>query len=250
MIQSEIIEQAINAITKMEKQMSGDGLFSILKDPDCNEGQRYNLAAIIKVNALLPQEVNILIRPWYRANALTSYWEQIGWSKKKTKAKTWLNLISGFEKMLNEQDDINQFFFGQTPTHPDPNSLPVLKQQKELINDFLSISFSNGMPYNDNFLIKYAHHSLFHMAERIGLEKDGRPYQINQYIDEIVGEKEYVKRNKIALSYREDNLLKLFYQNRNTLHRIIYNPYCKYTYKILRQIRLRRIFQNQRATFS
>ncbi|HEM1533345.1 TPA: hypothetical protein U0Z67_000823 [Legionella pneumophila] len=190
---------------------------SLSLEPIWDERLRYSFAQIIEINSLTSEETNALIRPKYRVDLLEKLYKKIDWKKEIARAK-YLLKSSSYEE-----------------------------SKKEALEIFLGINRKRGEPYNIKYLSQYATHSLFYIASQIGLKRrdiPGEPYQAHQYIDAII-KKGYRERNKLAYSYRENNLLKKFYENRNVLHRFIFDPYCKETQKLLRTLRLRRIFQSK-----
>lgn len=184
-------------------------------EPTWDEALRYSFTQIIGINSLTSEYTKLLMKPWYRVNLLKELYKKIDWKKERARAKYLL----------------------KSPSYED--------SKKQELKIFLGINRKRGQPYNIEYLLQYAINSLFHMASLIGLKRSsisGEPYQSHQYIDAIIktGDRD---RNKDAYNYRENNLLKKFYENRNVLHRFIFDPNCKETQKLLRTLRLRRILQ-------
>ncbi|HHX3464359.1 TPA: hypothetical protein ACU9OW_002640 [Legionella pneumophila] len=239
-IQYQSEEQALDE--SATGQLLSDEMMKILKesvkDKDKMIAKSQMLVRVLKVNSLPPEIINILIRPWYRANMLASWWENVSWSDEKGRAQDYLDLIDKFEKILNrDQGNISKLMLFMTSSELDIAKFSlILEELKQFFSIFLNFEFQNGKPCSAMYFIRYAINSLFYMAKQMGLKDTGRPTQLNQYM-EIVTQRSYVERNKDRLLFNKLNFLSEYDKNKNIPLWYIYDPYCKITNGLLTQIR-------------
>ncbi|BCA93801.1 hypothetical protein TUM19329_01620 [Legionella antarctica] len=239
-IQYQSEEQALDG--SATGQLLSEEMLNILKesvkDKEKMKAKAQMLTKVLKVDGLPPEVINILIRPWYRANMLASWWEYVSWSDEKDRAQDYLDLIAKFEKMLNrDQGNIIKLMLFMTSSELDISKLFLtLEELKEFFSIFLNLEFQNGKPCSAMYFIRYAINSLFYMAKQMGLKDTGKPTQLNQYM-EIVTQRSYIERNKDRSLFNKLNFQNEYDKNKNIPLWYIYNPHCKTTNNLLTQIR-------------
>lgn len=209
-----------------------------------DKGLALSLSQVIGIKSLTQAELVTLVSPLNKGRKLYLWCKNTKWETIKRHAQRYLNNIDLARKKLRSSSEIfNPILLFLI--YGDVDAEKLLKEPVELkryFNDAIHIKAQNSELYSSDYLIKYAIHSLFEMAEKIGLKYEGKPYEVHQFID-VITSKNYPERNKDAYHYKHNNFLKMFGENNNVIHRFIYNPLCKETHVVLRGIKLKRNLQ-------
>lgn len=179
-------------------QLLNNKMLNVVKELVADKKRLVNkfntITKILNVGTLTPEIVNILIRPWHRANMLKSLWGEVSWVEEKEKASDYIDIIEKFEKLLNrDSGNINMLMLFMTTTELNLEQIKlILKELKDFYSIFIAHEVRNGGDCSANYFIRYGINSLFYMAKEIGLKERGSPTQLNKYILLL---REYMKKS-------------------------------------------------------
>lgn len=187
----------------------------------------------------LPKEVvMVLTRPWYRANMLASWCEQLNLPEEKEWLKDVIKMLKRVKKELTRHNPENILLLMLFKTSSEVNIDMFLKNLDDLISffeSFMEIDFKNGSEFSPKYFRRHAINSLFWMGKKMGLLETGSPTQLNKYVH-IVTERVYEDINKDYGKFKKNNFLNTAIQKMNVALFFIYNPHCEETKNILSKI--------------
>lgn len=186
-------------------QRLDETMMKCLKDTaKINEKTGEELATLL--NANLPREfVMALTRPWYRANMLATWCEQLNLPEEKEWVRDVIKLLKQMKKILVRHNPDNVLLLMLFITSTEPKLDEFVENLDELISffeSFLKLEFKNGKTFSPNYFRRYAINSLFWMGKKMGLLETGSPTQLNKYVH-IVTERVYEEINKDYLKFKK-----------------------------------------------
>lgn len=199
-----------------------------------NEETGIKLATLLGIN--LPREVVMeLIRPWYRANMLAAWCEELALPQSKENIRDLIKLIEQLKKLISTKSLRNSLmamlFFTSTELDSE-KLLHHLNEMEAFFKSFINMNFKNGEEYSADYFKRYAINSLFWIGKRIGLSETSKPTHLNQFL-QIVTDRLYADINKDYYKFKKNDFLENIQQKMNTPLLFIYDPYCKKTNDIL-----------------
>ena len=148
-----------------------------------------------------PKTLHLLIQPWIRARAVTALLRSIDLSAEKNKFISTIKEIEKLEKSLRRIDKGLLMLLLETSSELMLELiLKNLSELKDFLRKFSSLSFEYGQIHNPANLEIYALDSLLWMGKTMGLNKTGKPTQLNKYLH-IVTDKLYQEINKYRSNY-------------------------------------------------
>ncbi len=225
--------------TKLSQRLDETMINCLKATATVNDATGEKLANLLKID--LPKEViMILTRPWYRANMLADWFEQLRLPDEKEWVKDILKMLKQLKKKLTQHNSEHVLLLMLFITSSEPNIDLFVKNLNDLISffeSFLKLNFKNGSEFSHQYFRRHAINSLFLMGKTMGLLETGSPTQLNKYVH-IVTERVYEDINKDYMKFRKNNSLDVASQNQkiNLPLLFIHNPNCDTTKRILSKI--------------
>lgn len=216
-----------------------DGILPYIQEyADKNSSIQVKLSDLLAIGSLPAELVNILIRPWHRAQSLSQWCRQCNLSEEKTRVKNKIKELEQFKQSLEIWPKISlSFQFFLTSTIPDIDTLiSHLNEIQQYLKDFNSISFKRGSAYSPEYLEKHGINSVFWIGKQMGLAEIGKPTQLTKFIKLVTASSlEYI--GKCHYNFNQTEYIDEYNANKNTALSYIFNPNCNSTNNILNSIR-------------
>lgn len=181
-------------------------------DNDCYniKEKTYNqLKSLIDERLTKDTALNI-VRPWTRANRIAALVKKNNIKSIKDKYRRHIRyintIIKDLNKGINPIESLIFFLKGNELNHE--AMIKYLEDYKNHYSLVLELEFFNGALLNPHNLIRHGFFSLFHLGDKLGLEKIGKPTRLHHFVN-IITDSEYKKIIEYSLQYNKEEFEKI-----------------------------------------
>jgi len=172
---------------------------------------------------LTRQAASTMLQPWSNAIRIAAIVENIdieACRKKYARQARYIDtMIRDLERGISSAEQLLFFLEGYELNHE--LMIEYFEAYKRYFLPMLELKFLNGATLNPHNIRRHGIFSLFHLGERLGLQKTGKPYPLHHFIHIATG-KEYKNIDDYSLQYNKEE-----FENTSANHlvyKFIYNP--------------------------